>query len=292
MLRAVNYWAFPGGLAGTMKIEDAIDQAAEAGFEGIELCVGQTGELTDTTSSKRCSEIVQYAKKAGIKISSLASGVYWGLPMTSPDASVRQQSLKFLKGALRVTSDLGAQVLLTIPGYVHADFIPDCQAIPYDKAYERAVEQIREAAKDAEKLGVVIGIENVWNKFLWSPLEFTRFLDDCGSGSVKAYYDVSNTVAFGDTADWIRILGSRIARVHFKEYKKRRNQDGSVSWTGFPEGFEYPLGSGDVNFPVVIQALKKVGYDGPVTYEYLNFNNEPGVIRRLANELNEVLKAK
>ncbi len=291
MIPAISYWAFPGGLAGTADIEQTIAQAAKAGFRGIELSIGTSGELTHRTSPKRCAQIVAAAREAGIRITSTASGVFWEMSLTDPKASVRRRALVFLKDALRVTAELRAGAMLVIPGCVHADFIPGCKAVPYDFVYKTAVAQIREAAKVAERLPVQIAIENVWNKFLLSPLEFVAFLKDCRSRAVKAYYDVANCVAYGVSADWVRILGRRIARVHFKEYKRRRNPDGSLTWTGFPEGFAHPLGSGDVDYPAVLRALRRVGYRGPVTYEYLNFEGDPKVVKRCAREFAKVLAA-
>lgn len=274
-----------------MKIETAIDQAAAAGFKGIELAIARQGELTPHTTAERCAEIRAYAGQAGVRIVGVASVEYWNLSLTDPDPDVRAEALTFVKDALRITAELQAEVLLVIPGYVRADFIPHSRPVAYDFAYATAVQQIRAAAQTAEALGVQIGIENVWNQFLWSPLEFVRFLDDCASPSVRAYFDVANCVAHGVSADWVRILGKRIVRVHFKEYKKTHMADGTMTWAGFPQGFDHPLGAGDVDYPSVLAALAECEYQGPVTYEYLSTEDGESELPRLAREMRHVLTA-
>ena len=161
--------------------------------------------------------------------------------------------------------------ILVVPGVVGIDFSPD-QIVPdadaddiknimdiveYDVAYERSLEAIQELANYAEEKEVVIGIENVWNKFLLSPLEMRDFIDRIGSGYVGVYMDVGNVVYTGYPEQWIKILGNRIKKVHFKDY--RRDAGGLA---GFVD-----LLAGDVNYIKVIDALERIGYEGYVNAE-------------------------
>lgn len=289
MIKSISTWAFPGGLAGDIDLEQAMADAAKAGFEGIELAIGRSGALTHRTSEKRCKELIDAAHANHIKIVSTCTGEFWATSLTDPKASVRKKALSFLKDALVVTARLRAGAMLVVPGCVHADFIPGCPEVPYDVCYKTALSQIRSAAKVAEKHKVHICLENVWNKFLLSPLEFKQFIKDCKSRWVGAYFDVANNVPYGIPEHWIAILGKSIKRVHFKDYGKVTNPDGSMSWPGFPQGFEIPLGKGDVNFPAVLAALKKIGYKGPVTYELLNFSGDPKAVKRCNREMDRVL---
>ena len=97
-----------------------------------------------------------------------------------------------------------------------------------------------------------IGIENVWNKFLLSPLEMRDFIDKIGSDYVGSYFDVGNVVYSGYPEQWIHILGKRIRKVHFKDY--RCNPGGLNCFVD--------LLSGDVNWRAVRQAFADIGYDG------------------------------
>ena len=113
---------------------------------------------------------------------------------------------------------------------------------------------IRKVIPDAQAAGIKIAIEEVWNKFLLSPIEFTRYIDQFQSPSVGAYFDVGNVVEYGYPQEWIRELGKRILKIHIKEYKKEKR-------------FSYPLGEGEIDWPAVRSALIDVGYDGWITAE-------------------------
>lgn len=127
----------------------------------------------------------------------------------------------------------------------------------YDVCWDRALAAMKRLAPIAEEAGVHIGVENVWNRFLLSPLEMRAFIDTVGSSHVGAYFDVGNVVYEGYPEQWIRILGSRIRKVHFKDF--RRNPGGLNSFVD--------ILSGDVNWAAVMQAFEDVGYDGWVTGE-------------------------
>ena len=71
------------------------------------------------------------------------------------------------------------------------------------------------------------------------------------------YLDVGNVLPFGYPQDWIDSLGSRIFRVHAKDYRLA---------AGTPAGFCLP-GDGDVDGPEAAAALKRIRYDGPLTFE-------------------------
>lgn len=146
-----------------------------------------------------------------------------------------------------------------IPGCVCADFIDPNRIVDYETAYNRSLEAFLELKEDAEKAEIHIGLENVWNKFLLSPLEMRDFIDKINSPFVGSYLDVGNTVANGYPEHWVKILGNRIKKVHFKDY---RREAGGLC--GFVD-----LLAGDVNYPAVTEALASVGYDDWVTAEMI-----------------------
>ena len=104
----------------------------------------------------------------------------------------------------------------------------------------------------------MIAVEEVWNKFLLSPLEFARYVDDFESPWVRAYFDVGNVVLYAFPQDWIRTLGSRIAKIHLKDFTFDR-ANGRFTWKN--------IGEGDIDWPEVRRALGEIGYSGYVTTE-------------------------
>ena len=275
---SANYWIFEGGLDGTLPIADAMKQAAQLGYDGIELCIASQGVLTQKTTQAECETFCEEAQKNGLEISGVASGESWGRSPTSNDPEVRQSIIDFTKKALQITKWLGTDAYLFVPGAVDVFFLPDGEVVPYDVCYQRAMDSIFQIAPTAEKLGVSIAVENVWNKFLLSPLEMRSFIDQFHSRNVGAYFDVGNVLLTGYPEQWIRILGSRIKRIHIKDFKRS---------IGTIDGF-VDLLEGDVDFEAVNKALAEIGYDGFVTAEMLPF--VPGRPEKTAKAMKQIFK--
>jgi hexulose-6-phosphate isomerase len=108
----------------------------------------------------------------------------------------------------------------------------------------------------AEELKIVIAIEEVWNKFLLSPLEMAKYIGEFQSPWIKAWFDVGNVMFYGYPQDWIRTLGKSIVDVHLKDFK--RKEDG-YAWVN--------LGDGEVDWPAVREAFTEIGYSGSAVVE-------------------------
>ena len=261
MKKSINYWSFAERLTSgsKMSLEDCMELAKEADFEAIELSVAEEGELNLDSTREEVERIVKTAKEVGIEFSSLATGLLWNYSLSSPNDKVRDKAKGIVKKMLELASCLGVDTILVIPGAVDVFFKPEAEVVPYDLAYQRSLESLRECLATAEKYKVNIGIENVWNKFLLSPLEMRDFIDKLGSDYLGAYFDVGNTLLTGYPEHWIRILGERIKKVHIKDFK------GAI---GNVDGF-CDLLEGDVNWAEVMKALREIGYDDYVTAEMM-----------------------
>ncbi len=255
MKKSISQWSFPGD----WKIEKCIRLAKEAGFQAIELAVAEEGEITPESNKKDIEGIKKVAGDMGIEISSLATGLFWKYSLTSSNPDTAKKAQDILIKMLDIASWLGTDAILVVIGTVGADFIPGCEIVPYDESYDRSMRLLKRLAGEAEKRKVTICVENVWNKFLLSPLEMKAFIDDIGSNYVQAYFDVGNVLLTGYPEHWIRILGKRIKRVHFKDFRK---SVGNIN--GFVDLLE-----GDVNWKEVMKAFKEIGYDGYATAEMM-----------------------
>jgi len=255
MRKSISTWSFPSAMTLAEKAALAVD----AGFEGFEVDLSDNGPVTPQSTTSQIAEVRKQITGRGLVVSGLASGLYWGVNPVSDDPDMRKKADFILRRQIECAYDFEIDAILVVPGMVGADFIPDAPPVSYDVAYDRARAFVERALPVAEDLGITIGIENVWNKFLLSPLEMRGFLDSFGSGRVASYFDVGNVMASGYPEHWIRILGHRIARVHFKDY--RRN-------VGSVDGF-VDLLSGDTNWPAVMEALRSIGYEGWVAAEMI-----------------------
>ncbi|MHC4124544.1 MAG: sugar phosphate isomerase/epimerase family protein, partial [Planctomycetota bacterium] len=220
MKLSASYWMFEGGLEAQKPVVDAMKEAKDLGFDAIELAIASQGILTHQTTQAECEDIVAKAQEIGIEIASLASGESWGCSPSSSDPAVREKIADFTKKALQVAKWLGTDTYLFVPGAVDVCFMPEAEVVPYDICYERAVDAVKKILPTAEETGVSIGIENVWNKFLLSPFEMRDFIDSFDSKRIGAYFDVGNIMLTGYPEDWIKILGSRIKRIHIKDFKR------------------------------------------------------------------------
>ncbi|MFM9278221.1 sugar phosphate isomerase/epimerase family protein [Paenibacillus jiagnxiensis] len=256
MLKAMNQWGFPDGTP----LEKVFAVSKEAGFDAVELNLypaGGTGLTMDTTAAE-AEEIGLLAQRHGIRLLSLSTGMLWDSPLSAGDASVRQEGARIVAKQLELAAALGMDTILVVPGSVDEN-------TSYDDCYRNSQEEIGKLLPLAEKLGVSIGIENVWNKFLLSPLEMARYIDEFQSSRVGAYFDVGNVLQFGYPEQWIRILGPRIRKVHVKDFSRA---------VGNINGF-VPLLSGDVNWTAVRAALQDIGYDDVLTAELTAYEHAP-----------------
>ena len=246
MKKAINIWSFPP----QMELPEALDLAKDAGYSGIELALAAEGPLSLTSSDAEILAIKRQVADAGLVLTSLASGLGWQLPLTSDDEAVRAQGRDAVKRQIEAATLLDVDTILVVPGVVGTDATPADAVIDYGTAYARALEGLQELSPLAEEADVYIGVENVWNKFLLSPIEMRDFVDQVQSPYVGVFFDVGNVVAYGYPEHWIRVLGRRIKKVHVKDYRRR-----AAGLAGFVD-----LLAGDVNWPEVIEALKSVGY--------------------------------
>ncbi len=253
MIKSINAWSFPS----SMKFADCLKLAKDAGFEAIEPSFDEAGPLSLASSAEDILSIRKAAEEAGLKISSLATGLYWKYPFTSSDSAIRDKSLHIARKQIEAAVLLGTDAILVVPGAVGVDFIAGAEVVDYDIAYDRALDAVKNLAPYAEAAKVYIGVENVWNKFLLSPLEMRDFIDKAGSPYIGAYFDVGNVIYSGYPEHWIKVLGSRIKRVHFKDYLR-----GAAGLSGFVD-----LLSGSVDYVKVMAALEKSGYNSYVTAE-------------------------
>jgi L-ribulose-5-phosphate 3-epimerase len=260
MKSVISYWSIAGGGENRRPLDEAMTEAAAAGFDGIELAIAETGVLTPATSQAACARIRELAAKHGLVLETVASGISWGCCPTHPDAAVRERSLALHAAALERTAWLGAEALLYVPGAVAIPWDPGFPAVPYDQAVAWAREGVARLAAAAERCQVDLLIENVWNGLFYSPLEFAAFIDAAGSARVGAYFDCGNVLGYHQhPEDWIRILGARIGRVHVKDFKRSIG-----SMAGFCD-----LLAGDVPFPAVMAALRAIGYDKTLVAEMM-----------------------
>ena len=285
MKKSINQWAFP--YPDRMSLEECMQLAKDAGFDGIELNYDLENDLSPKSGTREYTAIRTMAEKIGIEISGICSFLYWPYPLTSNDPQERARGIELAGMMAKAAHDLGTENALVVPGAVHIPWREDHDPTPNDVCDRRAKEAIGKLAPVAEKLKVYLNIENIFfNGFLMTPDEMNRFVDHFQSEYVKIHFDTGNIMMFQFPEYWIPILGQRIKNVHLKEFTKKG--------TDFSLETFRPLLDGTTDWPAVIEAFDKIGYDGYLTFE--NFHPYPhypeALIYQTADSLDRMLGIK
>ena len=229
-----------------LSIAEKFQLLKDLGFDGVEM---------DSPSDLDRDEVIAARDAVGLPIHGVVDSVHWTKTLSDPDPAVRGEGLDGLKIAIQDAHVYGATTVLLVPAVVNKD-------VSYADAYTRSQTEIRKALPMAAEYGIKIAFENVWNKFLLSPLECARYVDEFESELVGWYFDVGNVVTYGWPEHWIRALGPRILKLDIKEFSRSK-----ADTEGPYEGFRVPLGEGDCDWPAVNEALLDIGYEGWATAE-------------------------
>ncbi len=241
--RAVEYNMLPARLS----IAEKMRMARDCGFEQI--------ECPTTPDQGQAEEMKRGAEKAGLRIHSVMNMDHWAYPLSSSDAAVVEKSLEGARTSIRNAHLWEADTVLLVPGVVDANN-------SYRDVTVRSRQSLDKLLPLAEEMRITLAIEEVWNKFLLSPVEFAKYIDDFHTPWLRAYFDVGNVLLYGYPQDWIRTLGNRIAKLHIKDFSFRTDpvtHNRVAAWV--------PLFEGDVDWLAVHDALRDIGYRGSATVE-------------------------
>ncbi|MDD3968853.1 MAG: sugar phosphate isomerase/epimerase [Proteiniphilum sp.] len=224
-----------------LSLTDKFKLVKDLGFDGVEL---------NTPSEFSLSEVLEAKAASGIELPSVVNKDHWSLPLSDPDPAVRKKCIESIAQSLQEAKELGGDTVLVVPGVVN-------EKVSYEEAYITSQNSIRELIPYTEKTGMQIGLENVWNNFLLSPIEAKRFVDEINHPLIGWYFDIGNILRYGWPEQWIRTLNRRIVKFHVKEFSREL-----MNTKGLWEGFKVDLLKGDNNWPVVMQAIREVNYSG------------------------------
>lgn len=282
MKKSINLWAFP--YPDRMTLRECLQLAKDAGFDGIELNYDLESDLSPKSGTKEFHEIRKMADEIGIEISGLCSFLFWPYPLVSNDLQKRTRGLELAGKIAQAAHDLGVENVLVVPGAVHIPWRDDHEPVPNDVCDRRAKEAVGKLARQAEKLGVYLNIENIFfNGYLMTPFEMNAFVDHFDSEHVRVHFDTGNIMIFQYPEHWIPVMGDRIRNIHLKEFTKK-GTDTSL------ECFR-PLLDGTTDWPAVMEALDAANYDGFLTFEYFHpYQHYPeALIHQTSDSLDRIL---
>lgn len=263
--KGLGYWMIKEDLS----LLDKFKLVKDLGFDGIEFNSPLDIPLDD---------LLEARDKTGIEVPSTVNKDHWGKPISDPDPAVRQFTIDSMAKSLEQTKELGGDTVLLVPGVVS-------DTVSYKTAYGNALDSIRKMIPHAEKTGVKIALENVWNNFILSPIEAKDFLDKIDHPLVGWYFDLGNILRYGWPDHWLEVLGDKVFKLHVKEYSKK-----IMNEEGLGKGFNIELTQGDVNWSQVMKTIKDINYKGQ--YMTLEVNGgDRTVLKKLSEQLDTIIKS-
>jgi len=211
----------------------ALDIAKQIGLDGVQIDFGTVGNNMRLRTPKHQQAYREAMRRTGLVVSSLALCEMNEVPLKSdPRAAV------WLDQSIDVCHAMGLP--LVMPALFSRGDLNMSQTVEID----HLVKVLRDVASKAEKLGIVIGLENYL-----SAGDNRKIIDRVGSPTVKVYYDVGNSTDKGrDVAQEIRSLGKLICEFHAK--------DG-----------QHMLGKGRIDFQKVRRAMDDIEFSGWIQLE-------------------------
>ncbi|HDJ89705.1 MAG TPA: sugar phosphate isomerase/epimerase [Thermoprotei archaeon] len=234
--------------------EDILKIIAELNYSGIELALSEEDISENIIDFKvKFNNLRRICEDFGLEVPSICGGLFWKYnPLLEEN---REIALKIFERCSSAAAVVGAKVVLTVPGVA----IPD---ISYEKLFEKTVRWLKEISVIAERNNIIIGVENVWNKYLAGPLEFKMLLDKVDNEYVKAYFDVGNTLPHSLPEHWIKMLNKYIVALHLKDFSIKTFR------------FGIPL-TGSVNWKNIVNVLKEINYNGYGILEIPPYEGHP-----------------
>ena len=197
------------------------------------------------------------AKAAGFQMSGSMLG-FPGEDYTTPhtiektggfgDPVTRPERLECFGWALARTKQLGLTDIM-----LHAGFIPEVG----DAARKPFLDTLAQVSDLAMRDGITVAFETGQE----SSKLLRRTLDDLKCPNLKVNFDPANMLLYDkdNPIEAVELLAPDIRSVHVKDANRPKTPG---TW-----GEEVPLGVGQTNTRLFIQALKKAGYRGPLCIE-------------------------
>jgi len=265
------------------RYEDYMQFASDMKFDSVELWCDKKDLWPRLLKPVQRKKIKESIDQFGMKVISILPDPFlrvrqwkffdFKVNVAHPSAKMRRDSIRFYNTALDVGRDLGAEVVLALPGAIEQPSMMASKS-SFKNHWDRAIESLKECAKHAEDVGVRLGVENaVVCNFVDRPEELLKMIKQVGSEYVKAYMDLANGNAFAPPLEYIELLRDSLCScIHVSD-----NDGSSAS--------HLPIGMGTIDFRSCIEALKRVGWDGYLVPETFYAKNPKDGVRRSKDAL-------
>lgn len=267
MYKSINAWSVPA----SESFEAMFRSVAKAGFAAIELNIDEIGSSKHSLSMQDGQAVYDHvrdlSRQFNLPVCSISTSLYGSCSLGSRNPDECRKGQNLLRKQLECARELGADGILVVPGGISP-------AVSPTEAFAISAATIRALIPEIMVAGIKVGLENVWNGFFLTARDMCDFIDQFKCPLIGAYFDVGNVAVFSYSEHWIDALGSRIFKIHVKDYHRS-------SWFS---GHFANLLEGSIDWPAVAIALSRVGYTGSLTAELDQIPACPDLLYHMTSE--------
>jgi sugar phosphate isomerase/epimerase len=247
----------PGAVGIRASFIEGMELAKGAGFEGVDLSVGEAARLAEEQSLEWVRD--QVASR-GLRLGG------WGLPVSyRGDDAAFQESLAKLPKQAELAQALGCTRCMTW-------ILPFSESLPYTENFQFHVTRLRPAAQVLREHGCSLGLEFIGPKtsragkpheFIWDMRRMLELGEVIGTGNVGLLLDCWHWYTSGGIVPELLALQSQqVVYVHVNDAPAGLDRDEQIDNVRC-----LPGETGVIDIVGFLQALQTIGYDGPVTPE-------------------------
>jgi len=223
----------------------ACRQAAELGFDAIELFAPGP----DSVSREELSSLLSTHQLGLAAVGTGAGWVKHKLTLTSPDSSIRQQAIDFIRSMIDFGGPHGAPAIIGSMQGRWGDTVSRDQAIDWLKV---ALEVLGQHASQYEVPLIYEPLNRYETNLVTTEADGAQLLKSLQVENVRLLADLFHmNIEESDIASGLKDGGHWIGHVHFVDSNRR------------------PAGCGHIDYAPVIAALQAIGYQGYLSAEAL-----------------------
>lgn len=233
-------------------VQDCLEHLADAGFTQFELLVNPPHLWPAALDRAQRAAVAALLARRGLQVVSL-NPPSLDLNLTSPAAEMRRYTLDHFRAVIELAGEWGASHVIVAPGKTHP-LLP----APATQVHGWFRAALDELLVQAEAANLDLLLENLPMAFLPRAQDLVEAVTAIGAARLGIVYDVANGFFIGeDPAQGIVTSQPHLRLVHLSD-------------TGTKRWEHAPVGSGNVPFGAVANALAKIAYRGPCVLEIIS----------------------
>ncbi|MDX8045164.1 sugar phosphate isomerase/epimerase family protein [Gracilibacillus sp. S3-1-1] len=228
------------------------EEVSSKGLHAVQLALAKSFKNIPTETGTLSPGYAKYMKhtfkQQDIDIAIL--GCY--INMIHPHKEKREQLLARFKEHIRFARDFGCSIVASETGNIN-EKMGYTEDNFTEEAFQKVVSSVKELTDEAEKWGVIVGIEGGINHPIHTPQKMKRLIDEVDSNHLQVIFDPANFMSMENYeqqedvfAESFELFGDRIIAIHAKDFVIEDNWIKMV-----------PVGKGLLNYPLLFEWLKE-----------------------------------